>query len=188
MSMKIILGSSSPFRRKVLEDAGIPFEVVKPDIDEKKIRAVSHDHTPVVLSYAKAQAVAEKVIEPAFIIACDQVIICDGNILEKPENADEVRTWYRLYAKHPVNYINGITVFNTETNASLTAQEISIATFKEIPDYFTEEQVSKGVIFNCAGGIDDELEDAYATIIQGSKQSTNGLPVQFVMDMIEKIK
>ena len=186
--MKIILGSSSPFRRKVLEDAGIPFEVVKPDIDEKKIRAVSHEHTPVVLSYAKARAVAEKVTEPAFIIACDQVIICDGNILEKPENPDEVRAWYKLYAKHPVNYINGITVLNTVTKASLTAQEISIATFKEIAEDFTEEQITKGIIFNCAGGIGDETEDTYATITQGSKQSTIGLPVHFVMDMIEKLK
>jgi MAF protein len=186
--MKLILGSSSPFRRKVFENAGIAFEVVKPDIDEKKIRAADHFLTPVILSYAKAQAVAAKVSEPAIIIACDQVIVCDGQIIEKPESPDEVRTWYKLYPKHPVQYVNGFTVYNTQTKQSLTAQEVAISTFKEIPDDFTEEQIKKGIIFNCAGGIGDETEDAYATIVQGSKESLIGLPVAFVMDMVERVK
>jgi septum formation protein len=185
--MKIILGSSSPFRQQILKDAGISFEVVKPNIDEKKIRSADHHYTPALLSYAKAQAVAQKVVEPAVIIACDSVIVCNGNILEKPENPDQVRTWYELYRKYPVHYINGFTVFNTKTKASLTAQEISIATFKEIPHDFMEEQIAKGIIFNCAGGIGDETEDTYASIIQGSKQSMVGLPVQFVMDMVKKV-
>src|ERR1700733_13486055 len=104
--MKIILGSSSPFRRRIFEEAGIAFEVVKPEIDEKKIRAADHFLTPVILSFAKARAVDQKVSEPSIIIACDQVIVCDGNIIEKPESPDEVRAWYKLYPKNPVNYVN----------------------------------------------------------------------------------
>ena len=73
--------------------AGIDFKVIKSEIDEKKIRAVDHFLTPVVLSYAKAQAVAKKVTGPAIIVACDSVVICNGMILEKPENAEEVREW-----------------------------------------------------------------------------------------------
>jgi septum formation protein len=186
--MRIILGSSSKYRKQVLENAEIPFESISPEIDEKKIRAADHTLTPVVLSYAKAQAVAAKVTEPAIIIACDQVVICDGNILEKPENSDEVRAWYKLYSNHPVHYVNGLTVFNTETKASLTAQEISIAAFTEIPDSFTEAQIIKGNIFNCSGGIGDETSDTYSTIVQGTRESIIGLPIKFVMEMIEKVK
>lgn len=186
--MKLILGSSSPFRRKILEDAGISFEVVTPDIDERHIRALDHLHTPVVLSYAKVQAVAEKVTGPAIIVACDQVIVCNGSILEKPRDAEEVRIWYKLYAANPVQYVNGITILNTETGTCLTAQEITTATFSEIPETFTEAQIQKGIIFNCAGAIHDEVHDAYATIIKGSKESTIGLPLEFVLQMIEKVK
>lgn len=186
--MKIVLGSSSIFRRKILEDAGISFEVVSPDIDEKKIRTTDNAHTPVVLSYAKAQAAAEKVLEPAIIIACDQVILCNGNILEKPESPQEIRAWYDMYAKYPVEYVNGVTVFNTETKSSLTAQEISIVVFKEIPDSFIEEQIKKGDILVCCGALGDDTEENYGTIIQGSKQGTIGLPLELVLDMIEKIK
>lgn len=186
--MKIILGSSSPFRRKVLEEAGISFEVVTPDINEKKIRALDNLHIPLILSYAKLQAVAKKVTEPAIIIACDHIILCKGAMLEKPENADEVRSWYKLYAGSTVHYINGITVYNTETRTCLTAQETSVVRFEAIPESFTEKQISKGVVFDCAGGLCSETEDGYSTIISGSKQGTIGLPLQFVMDMIEKIK
>jgi MAF protein len=186
--MKIILGSSSPFRLRVLKEAGISFEVVAPDIDEKKIRTTDPSHTPVVLSYAKAAAVAQKVSEPALIIACDQVIVCGGNILEKPENPDEVRAWYKLYAKHPVHYVNGLTVWNTETKACLTAQEISIATFEFIPENFTEEQIERGTIFQCAGGIDGRVRDQYSTLLQGSKESTIGLPVGFVLEMLQQVQ
>lgn len=186
--MKLILGSSSQFRRKVLEDAGILFEVVKPEIDEKKIRTVSYDLVPVVLSYAKACAVAQKVNEPAIIIACDQVILCNDQILEKPESADDVRAWYKFYENHSVKYVNGLTVFNTETKASITAQEISTSTFKPIPEDFVEEQIRKGVIFECAGGIGDETHQAYSTIVEGSEDSIIGLPIKFVMGMVEKVK
>jgi len=186
--MKIILGSSSPFRRKVLEEAGISFEVVTPDVNEKKIRALDNLHIPVILSYAKSQAVAKKVTEPAIIITCDQIILCKGTILEKPENADEIRAWYKIYADRMVYYINGITVYNTETGACLTAQETSVVRFKTIPESFTEQQISKGVVFDCDGGLCSETEDSYSTIMSGSKQSTIGLPLQFVMDMIEKVK
>ena len=186
--MKIILGSSSPFRRAVLEKAGIPFEVVRPDIDEKKIRTLEHEHTPIVLSYAKGAAVAQKVPDPAIVIACDQVAICDGIILEKPESADDVRRWYKLYAQYPVQYINGITVLNTETGACITGQEIALVSFKTIPDDFTEQQIRESIVFECCGALTDALEDAYGTILKGTKESTIGLPLRFIMDMVEKVK
>src|SRR5665213_2520746 len=119
--MKLILGSSSPFRKKILEEAGIDFEVITPEIDEKKIRSLNHEHTPVVLSYAKAQSVAQKIKEPAIILGCDQVVICNEKILEKPENGDQIREWYKMYPHHPVHFVNGFTVLNTETGVCLTA-------------------------------------------------------------------
>ena len=91
--MQLILGSGSSGRRRLFEAAGIPFIIVKPEIDEKKIRAVDHAHTPLMLSFAKAHAVARKISEPAIIIGCDQVVMCDGRIMEKPETPDELREW-----------------------------------------------------------------------------------------------
>jgi len=187
--MKLILGSSSVFRRKVLEDAGIEFEVVEPEIDEKKIRALAPSDTPLLISFEKAKAVAKLINEPAIIIACDQVIGCCNRVLEKPRDAKEVQEWYQMYTSGDVvYYMNGITVHNTETGEYLSAKEIAIANFTFIPEEFTEEQIRKGVVFDCSGAIDDEVQEKYATIIKGSKDSTIGLPLKFVMDMVKKVK
>lgn len=185
--MKIILGSSSPFRKGVLDRAGISFEVVKPEINEKSIRAEKHEQIPLILSFAKAQAVAQKITDEAIIIACDQVIVCNGILLEKPEGEDEVRESYKMYQQYPVHYVNGITVLNTKTGDSITAQEVSVVRFKTIPLEFIEDQIAKGIIFQCAGGIGDETEDHYGMIEQGTKDSLQGLPLRFVQEMMGKI-
>lgn len=186
--MKRILGSSSPFRRQLLEAAGVAFEVVPPGIDEKKIRASDPLLTPLLLSYAKAEAVAKKVGGEAIIIACDQVILCAGELLEKPESADEIRRWHQLYAEHPVQFVNGFTVVNTATGTRFSAQEISTATFAPIPSDFTEAQIAEGAIFNCAGAIGSATVDTFATITEGSRASIIGLPVAFVMEMVERVR
>jgi septum formation protein len=186
--MKLILGSSSPFRRKVMQDAQVCFESISPGIDEKKIRAINRKSTPLLLSFAKAQAVARRIKEPAIIIGCDQVIFCAGNMMEKPENASQIRSWYRMYSYSLVIYYNGFTVLNTETGVSLSAMESSIVRFSSIPDDFVEEQINKGVIFNCSGGLGDETEDAYGNILEGSKQSLKGMPLKFIVDMVGKVR
>ena len=186
--MKLILGSSSKFRRQVFDEAGIEYEAMSPDIDEKKIRTMDHAHTPVVLSYAKALAVAEKVEEPAIIIACDQVVVCNGQILEKPENADEVRAWYKEYESYPAEFVNGLTVYNTETKASLTAQETSVATLRGMTPEFIDGLIEHGEIFQCAGAISNDAAAGHIEMIEGSQDSMIGLPLKFVLDMIERVK
>ena len=186
--MKLILGSSSKFRRQILDEAGVEYEAVSPDIDEKKIRTMNHAQTPVVLSYAKALAVAEQVKEPAIIIACDQVVVCNGQILEKPESAEEIRAWYKIYEDYPAEFINGITIYNTETKSSLTAQETAVATFSDLTPEAVEEIINDGEAFHCAGGICSDVKDVRINLIEGSRDSMIGLPLKFVLDMIERVK
>lgn len=125
--MKIILGSSSIFRKKILEKAGIDFDVIPADIDEKSIRSENNELIPLLLSYAKSQAVTNKVDSPSIIIACDQIVVCNSRVLEKPTSNEEVKEWYDMYSKYPVNFINRITVYNTMTKNSLSSLEISTA-------------------------------------------------------------
>ena len=82
------LGSGSASRRHVLEKAGVQHRVVKPDIDE---RAIRHED-PVALVEALARAKADALLArwrgkdadagptPDFLITCDQVVVCNGEI------------------------------------------------------------------------------------------------------------
>lgn len=89
MPPTLVLASTSPYRRRLLERLGVPFEVAAPDVDE---RALSADGTPPGelaerLARAKARAVAWS-RQGAAVLGSDQVCSCDGRILHKPGTAD----------------------------------------------------------------------------------------------------
>ncbi len=96
MPARIILASGSPFRRKMLEDAGVPFEQVRPEIDERAVeQAVAGSGlTPAdlaeILAEAKATAVSE--LHPdALVIGSDQTLSLGEDILHKPADMEEAR-------------------------------------------------------------------------------------------------
>ncbi len=85
--MKLVLASTSPYRRDLLARLGVPFEVAAPDVDETPLPGESPDETAQRLSVLKAQAVAEK-FPDALVIGSDQVALLEGEQLGKPGNFD----------------------------------------------------------------------------------------------------
>lgn len=92
----IILASGSEIRRRLLESAGVPVEVVVPRIDEESVReALVADGTPPrdvadALAEMKARRVADRGTE-GFVIGCDQVLDIDGQILAKAGSPEDGR-------------------------------------------------------------------------------------------------
>ena len=95
MSQKLILASASPFRRKMLADAGLSFETEKPQVDERAEAAIEgSETTPAdlaqILAEAKALDVASR--NPgALVIGTDQTLSLDGDVLHKPRDMEEAR-------------------------------------------------------------------------------------------------
>ena len=151
---QIVLGSSSTFRKKVMEETGIPFVIVTADIDEKLTRTIKPELTSLLISEAKMTAVKAKVTKPSIIITCDQVIVCGGNVLEKPESVESLEQWYRLYTEKALSYTNGLTVHNTKNGKTCCESETSMAFFHSTPSRsFIEEQIKQGDILTCCGGV-----------------------------------
>jgi septum formation protein len=95
-SPQLILASTSRFRRRMLETAGLDFRVVPPDVDEPALRAVvkaknanlGPSEVAEVLARAKAERVSSK--EPdAFVLGADQVLALEGDMFEKPANLSQ---------------------------------------------------------------------------------------------------
>src|SRR6185503_3195901 len=97
--MKLILGSSSKYRKEILEKAGYVFDVLAPDINEKWIQTNYPYERPLILARAKADALMKKVKEPAFVIALDTVVIGEGKLYEKPETEIEAREFLKKYSE-----------------------------------------------------------------------------------------
>lgn len=96
MTLPLILASKSPFRAKLLSDAGIKFTAQKANIDERAIEAplfhsgTTPEEVALILAEAKAIEVSER-FPHALIIGCDQTLSLGDEIYHKPENMDEAR-------------------------------------------------------------------------------------------------
>ena len=89
--MKLILGSSSQFRRAVMDELGFEYEVMAPEIDEKAIRIDDPDALVLAIAHAKADALVGAVEGEALIITSDQVVVWNGQIREKPQDREEAK-------------------------------------------------------------------------------------------------
>jgi septum formation protein len=89
MAPAVVLASTSPYRRQLLERLGLAFTVEAPGVDESAIKRASTDPAETVrkLAAAKANAVAAR-HAGAIVIGSDQAAVADGAVLDKPGSAD----------------------------------------------------------------------------------------------------
>ncbi|RTL66087.1 MAG: septum formation protein Maf [Hyphomicrobiales bacterium] len=100
---RLVLASGSPFRRKMLQDAGLVFDVAVAKIDERALenalkargQAVGASEIAVALAVAKAQAVSEQRPD-ALVIGCDQVLGFENELISKAEDVSAARAQLRL--------------------------------------------------------------------------------------------
>ncbi|MBI1622146.1 Maf-like protein [Aquamicrobium zhengzhouense] len=96
MSDAIVLASGSPFRRKMLADAGLSFEQDKPEIDERAVEkavegaGLTPEDLASILAEAKALDVAQR--HPGkLVIGTDQTLSLEEDVLHKPKDMEEAR-------------------------------------------------------------------------------------------------
>jgi septum formation protein len=96
MTTRIILASGSPFRRTLLENAGVDFEAIPAAVDERAVEAplegsgVSPEDVALILAEAKAQEVSARYPD-ALVIGCDQTLSLDDRIFHKPVDMEDAR-------------------------------------------------------------------------------------------------
>lgn len=94
MNQRLVLASASPFRKAMLQNAGLQFDVEPADIDERAVESALTDldaeSVATVLAEAKAQDVASR--NPGcIVIGSDQTLSIDDQLLHKPRDMDEAR-------------------------------------------------------------------------------------------------
>lgn len=187
--MKIILGSQSKWRKKILEDMGYEFEVMSPDIDEKAIRDDDPNELTRKLARAKAEALLPRIKEDVILITSDQVVFCNGEIREKPENEDQARAYLESYAEHPVETVTAVFVINTKTGKTAEGVDIPSLRFKPIPEDLIETLIKDGRIFTCAGGFSLDIAEIGNLLesIEGERESVIGLPKALTNRLIKEV-
>eukprot|EP01099_Mayorella_cantabrigiensis_P004575 TRINITY_DN3454_c0_g1_i1.p1 TRINITY_DN3454_c0_g1~~TRINITY_DN3454_c0_g1_i1.p1 ORF type:complete len:212 (+),score=62.55 TRINITY_DN3454_c0_g1_i1:44-637(+) len=196
--MKIILGTSSKWRRQLFVQAfGEPFQALSADIDEKKIRPGPGEtiyQLPLMIAEAKLSALLEQNPQihglDATLLTFDQVIICNGELREKPETKEEAFRYLKSYGEHPAECVNGVVAYNLQTKALKKELDISKQYFLPIPDSHIEKLLEDPDFFTCAGGfiVDHVGLKDYVGKTEGEIESVQGFPKSLVSKLLQDVK
>jgi len=185
--MQLILASTSPFRKSVLEKLGLPFDCHAPEVDE----APQPHETPAQLverlSIAKAQAIAAH-LQQGLVIGSDQVAVIDDEILGKPGNHENAVAQLERASGKTVTFLTGLALVNAESGAI----QAEVVPFKVVFRQLTQPQIVNYLNaeqpYNCAGSFKSEgLGIALFDRLEGDDPNTLiGLPLIRLIRMLEK--
>lgn len=181
----LILASSSPYRRILLERLQLPFITASPDIDESRRSGESPAVLAERLAVEKARAIAAQ--HPnAVIIGSDQVCASDDAVLGKPGSAEKAREQLARFSGRTVDFYTGICVINTANGGEQVAVERSIVTFRTLTALQINAYVEREQPFDCAGAFRMEgLGIALFERIEGDDPNTLiGLPLIRLCQML----
>ncbi|BFG17800.1 hypothetical protein CerSpe_040720 [Prunus speciosa] len=196
-SFKIILGSASAARRKILAEMGYEFTVMTADIDEKCIRKEKPEELVLVLAQAKADAIISKLqtinnqdkdAEPTIVIAADTVVVYEGVIREKPSSKEEARQFLKDYSGGHAATVGSVHVTNLKTGFSKGEWDRVEIYFHEISDEIIEKLIEEGTVLKVAGGliIEHPLILPFVKEVVGTTDSVMGLPKNLTRRLLKE--
>lgn len=153
--MRLVLASTSPFRRELLTRLGIPFEVAAPEVDETPLPGETPDATAQRLSLSKARAVAER-FPDALIIGSDQVALLDGVQLGKPGSHEKAVEQLRSMRGKTLEFHTALTLLNARTGSVQTANVPVRLVMRSYTDAQIEAYLKKDQPYNCCGSARSE--------------------------------
>lgn len=184
---KIILASSSPRRKQLLEWAEISFDVFNPDTDETFPDGMELKDAAIYIAKQKAMAVRNKVGEERAIVAADTIVVLDNQILGKPKDRIDAINILTQLQDNTHQVITGVAIIKgkkTVTFADATEVIFNPLTAQQIIFY-----VDKYKPFDKAGAyaIQEWIGVVGIKSVNGDFYNVMGLPVSRVVLELEHI-
>lgn len=152
---KLILGSTSPYRRELLARLRIPFEVAAPDVDETAQASETPKQLACRLAMAKAHAVATQ-FPACVVIGSDQVAELDGQALGKPGNHARATAQLQQMRGKTVIFQTAVAVVCLETGfAQMDLAQVKVK-FRALSDAEIEAYLQAETPYDCAGSAKSE--------------------------------
>ncbi|AXS82326.1 Maf family protein [Marinobacter sp. Arc7-DN-1] len=184
----LLLASSSPYRKVLLERLGLPFSCASPDIDETPIHDETGEALATRLAETKARALTER-FPGHWIIGSDQVAcLPDGSILNKPGNHTQARYQLRLSSGHRVLFLTGLALLDTDSGKLEHHCEPYTVHFRQLTDAEIEAYLRREQPYDCAGSF--KMEGLGITLFEALEgrdpNSLVGLPLIALNDMLRR--
>jgi MAF protein len=151
----LVLASSSPYRRALLEKLGVPFSWASPSVDETPQPGETPAALVERLACAKAAALANN-HAGHLIIGSDQAASLDGKILGKPGNFTNAAQQLRAASGRSVEFFTGLCLLDTRSGLSRSLVERFTVVFRPLTDQQIENYLNREQPFDCAGSFKAE--------------------------------
>ncbi|MCO5113078.1 MAG: Maf family protein [Bdellovibrionaceae bacterium] len=182
--MHIVLISASPRRKKILENAGLKFDIETVEISEiidknlNVAEAVSQIATDKMRAFVASAAFLK--YQDFLAVTADTTVAIDGRCLEKPQTEEQAAEFLRLLSGRTHRVYTGVCLYNTKTevwthHCEESQVEFRVLTEKEIWDY-----IQTGSPMDKAGayGIQDESHN-FIKEVRGSVNNVIGFPIEW---------
>jgi septum formation protein len=152
---KLILGSTSAYRRELLERLRVPFTVESPHVDETPLAGEAPSALARRLALAKAQAVAQR-FPDCVVIGSDQVADLDGLALGKPGTHDRAVAQLRQMSGHTIIFQTAVAVVCQQSGFCQEQLAPVKVTFRTLDDAEIESYLHAEQPYDCAGSAKSE--------------------------------
>ncbi len=183
----LILASSSPYRKILLERLGLPFEVFSPDVDESLLEGEEPDALVARLAGDKSGAAARR-FPSAVVVGSDQIAIFKSTIIGKPGNAANARKQLSVLSGRNVCFLSAVSVRCKETGFLFERTIPTNVRFRKLSVDEIERYVARDNPVDCAGGFKSEETGTSLLLAMESRDPTAiiGLPLIAVSEALRK--
>jgi len=181
----LVLGSSSSYRRALLERLGIPFDVSAPQIDERVLASETLATAALRLAEAKARAVAAS-YSNALVIGCDQIASCAGAPIGKPGTRESAIAQLTRMSGQMVVFHTGVALVDAATGRSSGRLVDVTSTFRRLTREEIVAYVDRDQPFDCAGAVRSEALGIalFERIASDDPTALIGLPLIALTDLL----
>lgn len=182
---RLVLASTSPFRREILHKLALPFDVAAPDVDESVQNKECPDTLVKRLAESKARAVAANWPQ-ALVIGSDQVAYVNGEILGKPGDKQNAMKQLALTSGKTVIFYTGLCLFNSASQRAQISCELFKVHFRQLNEAQIGRYLDHEQPFNCAGSFKSEgMGITLFKKLEGDDPNTLiGLPLIRLVEML----
>lgn len=186
MTPRLVLASTSPYRRELLEKLGLPFEIVAPGVTEDRSEGESPDTLALRLATEKALAVVGQLAN-GLVIGSDQVAVLDDEPLGKPRTRENAICQLRRASGRAMQFYTALCVADAATGITKIDLDVCTVVFRTLAEEQIARYVDREQPLDCAGAFKSEkLGIALIERIEGDDpNSLVGLPLIRLIRLLE---
>lgn len=150
-ALRLVLASTSPYRRQLLERFGIAFTVAAPHVDESPLPGESAVDLVCRLARSKAEAVAQR-HRNSLVVGSDQLALCGRDVLGKPGSGERAIAQLKSLSGQRVTFNTAVHVIHSDTGANEGHLDVTTVHFRQLTDEEIRRYVAHDKPYDSAGG------------------------------------